>query len=139
MCLFQEADFACGPFDITDKRIKLVDFSYPLGFEKCTILSAKQIEERGNDLCYFENVHFSIWVCIVMTFILIVIQNTVINKTFIDNLFHAYRIMIRAGNKYIKLMIYFHFTQIYIRKLIQKPKLFSKDINLFNNSNDLCI
>ena len=110
-----------------------------MGFEKCTILSAKQIEEHGNDLSYFENVHISVWGSIMMTFILIVVQNTVVNKTFIDNLFHAYRIMIRASNKYIKLMIYLNFMQIYIRKLIQKPKLFSKDINLFNNSNDLCI
>ena len=83
---------------MTDTRIKLVDFSYPMSLEKCAILSAKQTEEHGNDLSYFEHVHVPIWVCIVMTFVLIVIQNTIINKTFIDNMFHAYRIMIRAGN-----------------------------------------
>ena len=86
---------------MTDKRLSLVEFSYPLGNEKCTILSAKKTHEDINDLDYFKQVNNSVWIAVVMTFVLIIIQNIVIKKLilsdFIDNLFCAFRMMIRAG------------------------------------------
>ena len=99
--LFQEVDFSPLPFDITNKRLSLVDFSYPFGNDKFTILSAKKMHEDTNDLNYFKQVDFSVWIAVVMTFVLIIIQNIVVNKSFLsnfaDNLFCAFRMMIRAG------------------------------------------
>ena len=102
---FQEADFSPGPLFMTDKRLKLVDFSYPLGNEGCTILSAKHIDEYINDLDYLKSVDCYIWTAVVMTFVLIIIQNIVINKSlsnFIDNLFCTFRMMVKAGKTKIK-------------------------------------
>ena len=88
---------------MTDKRLKLVDFSYPLGSEGCTILSAKHIDEYANDLDYLKFVDYYVWTAVVMTFVLIIIQNIFINKSnFIDNLFCAFRMMVKAGKNKIK-------------------------------------
>ena len=90
---------------MTDKRLKLIDFSYPLGNAECTILSAKHADEYINDLDYFNLVDYYVWIAVVMTFILIIIQNIIINKSllnFVDNLFFAFRIMVRAGENKIK-------------------------------------
>ena len=96
---------------MTDQRIKLVDFSYPLGVEECTILSAKQIHQYINDLDYLRRVDYYVWIAIAITFVLIIIQNIVINKSFlsnfIDNLFCAFRIMIKAGNNRISIISQF--------------------------------
>ena len=88
-----------------DKRLKLVDFSYPLGNDKCTILSAKHTHRYMNDLDYLETVDCYVWTAVVMTFVLIIIQNIVINKSlsnFINNLFCAFRMMVKAGKTKIK-------------------------------------
>ena len=87
-----------------DKRLKLIDFSYPLGSEGCTILSAKHINEYINDLDYLKLVDCYVWIAVVMTFVLIIIQNILTNKSlsnFIDNLFSAFRMMIRTGKNKI--------------------------------------
>ena len=102
---FQEADFSPGPFLMIDKRLKLVDFSYPLGNDKCTILSAKQTHEYINDLDYLKSVDYYVWTAVVMTFVLIIIQNIFTNKSlsnFIDNLFCTFRMMVKAGKTKIK-------------------------------------
>ena len=88
---------------MTDKRLKLVDFSYPLGNEECTILSIKHTHEYTNNLDYLKFVDCYVWTAIVMTFVLIIIQNIFINKSnFIDNLFCAFRMMVKAGKNKIK-------------------------------------
>ena len=86
-----------------DKRLKLIDFSYPLGSEGCTILSAKHIGEYTNDLNYLKLVDYYVWTAVVITFVLIIIQNIFINKSnFIDNLFFAFQMMVKAGKNKIK-------------------------------------
>ena len=66
---------------MTDKRLKLVDFSYPLGNEGCTILSAKRTHEYINDLDYLMLVDCYVWTAVVITFVLIIIQNIFMNKS----------------------------------------------------------
>ena len=86
---------------MTNKRLKLVDFSYPLGMEDSTILTADQTIEHGNDLIYFNQVDVLIWICVLIIFILIMVQNSINKIPFIDNLFHAVQIMVRAGYLFI--------------------------------------
>ena len=86
---------------MTNQRLKFVDFSYPLGMEDVTILTAEQIIEHGNDLIYFNHVDQLIWICVLIIFILIMVLNSINKIPFIDNWFHAVKIMIRAGNLFI--------------------------------------
>ena len=65
--LFQEVDFAPSPFDITSERLSLVDFSYPFENDKLTILSAKKMHQDTNDLNYFKQVDFSVWIAVILT------------------------------------------------------------------------
>ena len=109
-----------------NERFELVDFSYPLGSEGCTILSAKRIHKYINDLGYLKLVDYYVWIAIVITFVLIIIQNIFINKSlsnFIDNLFCAFRMMIRAGEKQ---------NQIFIIKLMINIKMNFSEIIMKN-------
>ena len=98
---------------MTSKRIKLVDFTYPIGIDGCSIISSRNItKSEDNSLKFFKHVHPYVWLFILITFILIIIQNSLIfrkNKLvlmqFKDNWFKALQVLIKAGKSFVHFII----------------------------------
>ena len=94
---------------MTLKRVKLVDFTYPIGIDGCSIISSKNsIESNDNSLKFLKHIDLYVWFSIFITFILIIIQNSLIlreNKLALtelkDNWFKALQVLIKGGKLFV--------------------------------------
>ena len=94
---------------MTLKRIKLVDFTYPIGIDGCSIISSKNsIKSDDNSLRFLTHVDPYVWLSISIIFILIIIQNSLIfreNKLALtelkDNWFKALQVLIKGGKLFV--------------------------------------
>ena len=94
---------------MTLKRVKLVDFTYPIGIDGCSIISSKNsIKSNDNSLKFLKHIDLYVWLSIFITFILIIIQNSLIlreNKLALtelkDNWFKALQVLIKGGKLFV--------------------------------------
>ena len=100
---------------MTLKRIKLVDFTYPIRIDGCSIISSRNITKpEDNSFKFLKHVHPYVWLFILITFILIIIQNSLIfrkNKLvlmgFKDNWFKALQVLIKGGKSFVFIILSF--------------------------------